>query len=193
MNRDWVLWNQTVRWGVAWWSFAGVWSWEIDLCRSKPGSTGWSKKLNSSAVTNEASADHHKHPEAEWSFRVAHIEAREPEPLFPQINQSLAVGCPLGRAVTLGRAIPCSWRPSPVRDVAGAIPNSLKRMHGSWRGDLGRALQDPLQRPKMLRAPPSLSWSLSAHPVFLALLTLQCVPSIWYFPPHLNSDFRDMS
>ena len=92
--------------------FSKEWSWETDLCKSKQGSSGQSKKLNSSVLTNEASADHHSHTEAEWPVRVTHIEAKEPEPLFPWINQPLATGCPLAGSLTLAGqflAIPGSW------------------------------------------------------------------------------------
>ena len=37
-------------------------------------------------------------------------------PLSPWIKWPLGVGCPLAGSVTLGRAVPCSWRPSPMKD-----------------------------------------------------------------------------
>ena len=55
---------------------------------------------------------HHRHAEAQWPVRVTHIEAKEPEPLFPWINQPLATGCLLAGSLTLAGqfpAIPGSW------------------------------------------------------------------------------------
>ena len=105
--------------------FSKEWSWETDLCKSKQGSSGQRKKLNSSVLTNEASADHHRHAEAEWPVRVTQIVAKEPEPLFPFVpfvslnKPATSYGLPLGRVSNLGQG---NSLPSPgVGDGQGGL------------------------------------------------------------------------
>ena len=89
--------------------FSKEWSWETDLWKSKQGSSGQSKKGNSSALTNEASADLYRHAEAERPVRVTQIEAKEPEPLFPFVpsvslnKAAIRCGLPLGRVCNFGQ------------------------------------------------------------------------------------------